>query len=103
MDESLSIGVLGGTGKGLPEHYGVSRDEISITIGSMANSFASSGGFCVGVNPMVHHQRISSNAYVFSASLPPYSAKVTSQAIRNFGTRKLGSDHWKIEINGSIA
>lgn len=82
LDESLSIGVLGGTGKGLPEHYGVSRDEISITIGSMANSFASSGGFCVGVNPMVHHQRISSNAYVFSASLPPYSAKVTSQAIR---------------------
>ena len=65
--------------------------------------FASSGGFCVGVNPMVHHQRISSNAYVFSASLPPYSAKVTSQAIRNSGTRKLGSDHWKIEINGSIA
>lgn len=82
LDESLSIGVLGGTGKGLPEHYGVSRDEISITIGSMANSFASSGGFCVGVNPMVHHQRISSNAYVFSASLPPYSAKVTFQAIR---------------------
>lgn len=82
LDESLSIGVLGGTGKGLSEHYGVSRDEISITIGSMANSFASSGGFCVGVNPMVHHQRISSNAYVFSASLPPYSAKVTSQAIR---------------------
>lgn len=82
LDESLSIGVLGGTGKGLAEHYGVSRDEISITIGSMANSFASSGGFCVGVNPMVHHQRISSNAYVFSASLPPYSAKVTSQAIR---------------------
>ncbi|EER32615.1 conserved hypothetical protein [Candida tropicalis MYA-3404] len=82
LDESLSIGVLGDTGKGLPEHYGVSRDEVSITIGSMANSFASSGGFCVGVNPMVHHQRISSNAYVFSASLPPYSAKVTSQAIR---------------------
>ncbi|RCK63193.1 Serine palmitoyltransferase 1 [Candida viswanathii] len=82
LDESLSIGVLGDTGKGLTEHFGISRDEVSITIGSMANSFASSGGFCVGVNPMVHHQRISSNAYVFSASLPPYSAKVTSQAIR---------------------
>ena len=57
LDESLSIGVLGGTGKGLPEHYGVSRDEISITIGSMANSFASSGGFCVGVNPMVQDRK----------------------------------------------
>ena len=82
LDESLSIGVLGNTGKGLTEHYGISRDEVSITIGSMANSFASSGGFCVGVEVMIHHQRISSNAYVFSASLPPYSAKVTSQAIK---------------------
>ena len=103
MDESLSIGVLGGTGKGLPEHYGVSRDEISITIGSMANSFASSGGFCVGVNPMVHHQRISSNAYVFSASLPHIRPKLLPKQLENSGTRKLGSDHWKIEINGSIA
>ncbi|EGW33921.1 uncharacterized protein SPAPADRAFT_59307 [Spathaspora passalidarum NRRL Y-27907] len=81
LDESLSIGVLGDHGRGLPEHFGVPRSEISITIGSMANAFASSGGFCVGATPMVHHQRIQSNAYVFSASLPPYSAKVTSQAI----------------------
>ncbi|CAK9437440.1 uncharacterized protein LODBEIA_P18180 [Lodderomyces beijingensis] len=82
LDESLSIGVLGNSGRGLCEHYGIDRGEIAITIGSMANSFASSGGFCVGVEPMIHHQRISSNAYVFSAALPPYSAKVASQAIR---------------------
>ncbi|CAI5756088.1 unnamed protein product [Candida verbasci] len=82
LDESLSIGTLGITGKGVAEHFNIPRAEISITIGSMANSFASSGGFCVGVSSMVHHQRISSNAYVFSASLPPYSAKVTSQAIK---------------------
>ncbi|ODV81190.1 serine palmitoyltransferase component [Suhomyces tanzawaensis NRRL Y-17324] len=82
LDESLSIGILGKTGKGIVEHYNIPRTEISITIGSMATSFAASGGFCVGVNPMVHHQRIQSLAYVFSASLPPYSARVASQAIK---------------------
>ncbi|CUM64483.1 uncharacterized protein PRCAT00002088001 [Priceomyces carsonii] len=81
LDESLSIGVLGDKGRGLVEYYNVPRSEISITIGSMALSFASSGGFCVGVKPMVHHQRIQSLAYVFSASLPPYSAKVSSKVI----------------------
>lgn len=86
LDESMSIGVLGDTGKGIVEHYGIPRSEIAITIGSLALSLASSGGFCVGVEPMVHHQRIQSNAFVFSASLPPYSAKVASQAIKMIST-----------------
>lgn len=81
VDETLSIGVLGKTGKGLSQHYGIPRSEIAITIGSLALSFASSGGFCVGVKPMVHHQRIQSIAYVFSASLPPYCARTASRAI----------------------
>lgn len=82
LDETLSIGTLGSLGRGLPEHFGIPRSEIAITIGSLATSFASSGGFCVGVRPMVHHQRINSTAYVFSAALPPYSAKVASEVIK---------------------
>lgn len=82
LDESLSIGALGSSGRGAPEHFGIPRSEIAITIGSLATSFASSGGFCAGVRPMVHHQRINSTAYVFSAALPPYSAKVASEAIK---------------------
>lgn len=81
VDETLSIGVLGDTGRGLTEHYGIPRTLVDITIGSLAYSLALSGGFCVGEAVMVHHQRILSNAYVFLASLPPYSAKVASQAI----------------------
>lgn len=91
LDETLSIGTLGKCGRGLTEHYGIPRSEVAITIGSMANTFASSGGFCVGVRPMVLHQRINSIAYVFSASLPPYSAKVVSEAI-NLITENVNED-----------
>ena len=82
LDESFSVGILGKTGKGVPEHFGIPRSEISITVGSLARSFASSGGFCVGSVPMIHHQKISSLAYVFSAALPPYCASVASSAIK---------------------
>lgn len=82
LDESLSIGTVGKFGRGICEHYDINRDEISITIGSLANAFSSSGGFCAGVEPMIQHQRINSNAYVFSAALPPYSARVASEAIK---------------------
>lgn len=81
LDEQLSIGCIGKAGRGVCEHFGVSRNEIAITVGSLANAFSSSGGFCVGVKPMVHHQRINSTAYVFSAALPPYSAKTASLVI----------------------
>lgn len=82
LDETNSIGVIGKTGKGICEHFNIPRSEISITIGSLANSLASSGGFCVGAPPMIHHQKLSSLAYVFSAALPPYCAKTASQAIQ---------------------
>lgn len=36
----------------------------------MANALGAGGGFCVGSKEVVDHQRLSSNAYVFSASLP---------------------------------
>jgi len=82
LDESLSLGVLGKTGKGLSEHFNIPRSEIDITIGSMANSFCSSGAFCIGDRVMSYHQRIGSMAYCFSASLPAYVAKATSIGIK---------------------
>ncbi|CCH40635.1 serine palmitoyltransferase [Wickerhamomyces ciferrii] len=82
LDESLSLGVLGKSGKGLAEHYNIKRSEIDVTISSMANSFSSSGAFCIGDKVMTYHQRIGSMAYCFSASLPAYVARATSVALR---------------------
>ncbi|KAF6015245.1 hypothetical protein HII13_000180 [Brettanomyces bruxellensis] len=81
LDETNSVGTLGPNGRGLPEVYGIPRTEIEITVGSMAQSLGSSGGFCVGCHDMIYHQILSSNAYVFSASLPPYCATAASTSI----------------------
>lgn len=81
IDETLSAGVLGKTGRGLAEMYNIPRSKIDITICSMANAFCSSGAFCVGDSVMTYHQRIGSLAYCFSASLPPYTARATSTAL----------------------
>lgn len=82
LDESWSLGLLGETGRGLPEQYGIPRPEIDITIGSLANLFGSAGGFCAGVKHMVEHQRIISLAYTFSATMPAYLAHNTSTVIK---------------------
>lgn len=70
VDETLSIGTLGKRGAGLCDHYDISPERVDIIIGSLGHAFASTGGFCAGSLPMVDHQRLSSQAYCFSASLP---------------------------------
>lgn len=84
LDESLSLGVLGKTGRGLPEELSLSRDEIEITLGCLTNAFGSAGGYCAGRKPMVEHQRITSLAYTFSATMPSYLAKTTIRSIGYF-------------------
>ena len=48
LNEALSFGVLGATGRGLTEMHGVDVREIEIVTMSMAHSLASVGGLCIG-------------------------------------------------------
>ncbi|KAG5360912.1 Serine palmitoyltransferase 1 [Yarrowia sp. B02] len=87
LDESLSFGLVGSTGRGVLEHYQenghpeLSRQQIELTAGNMAITFSSAGGFVAGSDAAVEHQRIGSNAVTFSASMPGYLAAASSQAI----------------------
>lgn len=81
VDESLSIGVIGATGRGAVEHCGVAPEDVDIIAGSLGHAVASIGGFCAGAREMVDHQRLSGLGYCFSASLPPYLASTSKAAI----------------------
>ena len=82
LDETMSIGVLGKTGRGVSELYNVPASETDILMGSMAVGLCSGGGFCAGSSPAIGHQRINSAAYVFSASLPPLLAVAANEGLR---------------------
>ncbi|KAK7202563.1 pyridoxal phosphate-dependent transferase [Myxozyma melibiosi] len=81
LEESFSVGVIGKTGRGVAEYYGVDATEIDIISGSMANTMVAGGGFCVSSEYAVKHQRINALGYVFSAALPGYLAKTASNAV----------------------
>ncbi|THG19609.1 hypothetical protein TEA_019030 [Camellia sinensis var. sinensis] len=81
LDESNSFGVLGNSGRGITEHYGVPIEKVDIITAAMGHSLATEGGFCVGSVRVTAHQRLSSSGYVFSASLLPYLATAAITAI----------------------
>lgn len=81
LDESFSFGVLGASGRGITEHFGVPISDVSIICGSLAGAAAGVGGFSTGSREVVDYQRLNSAGYVFSASAPPFTSACTSEAI----------------------
>ena len=83
LDESFSFGVLGDTGKGVTEHFGIPMKKVDILCGSLCASAGSVGGFCIGnESEVVNHQRLQGAGYVFSASAPPFVARSATVAIQ---------------------
>lgn len=56
IEESMSFGTLGATGKGVTEHFGVSIEDIDCIAASMGNALGTVGGFCVGRQYVIDHQ-----------------------------------------------
>lgn len=73
LDDTMAIGVLGKTGRGSIEHWGLKMSDVDLICGSLDASLAAVGGFCVSTNEhAISHQRLSGAGYCFSAASPPY-------------------------------
>lgn len=85
VEESFSFGVLGATGRGACQHFGLQPSQVEVICASTSTALASIGGFCVGDHDMVDHQRLSGAGYIFSASLPPYLAVAAIHSLHLMG------------------
>ncbi len=70
VDDAHSVGVLGPTGAGTAEHWGLT-DEVDLILGTFSKSFASIGGFSAGTAEVIEYLRNHARALIFSASMPP--------------------------------
>ncbi|KAF8477101.1 pyridoxal phosphate-dependent transferase [Kalaharituber pfeilii] len=83
LDETYSFLTLGRTGRGITEHQNVDPNMVDMIVGSLSHYCGAGGGFCVGSEEIVEHQRISGAAYVFSAALPGMLATTASETIHH--------------------
>lgn len=80
VDDAHGIGVLGSTGRGTAEHFGL-EDEVDLIMGTYSKSLASIGGFVVASKEVIHYMKHFARALIFSASPPPASVASVSAAI----------------------
>ncbi len=82
VDEAHSIGVLGRSGRGIGEQFGIDPREVEIWMGTLSKAFASCGGYIAGSSDLVELLKYSAPGFVFSVGLPPPSAGASLAAIR---------------------
>ena len=81
IDEAHSIGVLGATGRGIEEHFGLG-DVIDIKMGTLSKTIPSVGGYIAAKKEIITYLRHASRAYIFSAALPPAQAAAANEAFK---------------------
>lgn len=80
VDEAHGIGVLGATGAGASERFGV-LDDVDIIMGTFSKSLASVGGFIASEQVMIDYLKHTARPFVFSASLAPASVGAVRAAL----------------------
>lgn len=70
VDEAHSLGVFGKEGRGICNHFGLTKD-VDIIMGTFSKSLASIGGFVASDNCIINYLRHNSRPYIFSASITP--------------------------------
>jgi 8-amino-7-oxononanoate synthase len=97
VDEAHSVGVLGQTGRGIEEHFGL-PDSIDIKMGTLSKTIPSVGGYIAGRKDLINYLRHSTRAYIFSAALPPAQAAAAKAAFE-----VILDEPWRVEklrLNG---
>ncbi len=91
MDEAHSVGVLGKTGRGIEEHFGM-EDVVDIKMGTLSKTIPSVGGYVAGKRDLINYLRHTSRAYIFSAALPPAQAAAANEAFK-----VIEEEPWRVE------
>jgi len=98
IDEAHSVGVLGKTGRGIEEHFGM-EGVIDIKMGTLSKTIPSVGGYVAAKKEIINYLRHASRAYIFSAALPPAQAAAAKAAFE-----VILDEPWRIEkLNANTA
>lgn len=80
VDDAHAIGVLGETGAGTAEHFGI-MDKVDLQMGTFSKSFASLGGVIAGEKDVIEYIKHRARSLIFSASIPPANAAAVLAAL----------------------
>lgn len=99
VDDAHGFGVLGKTGAGVVEHFGLGMQEVPVLVGTLGKAFGTSGAFVAGSDELIETLIQFARPYIYTTSQPPAVACATLKSLQ-----LLRDEAWRREhLNALIA
>jgi 8-amino-7-oxononanoate synthase len=82
VDDAHALGVVGATGRGSCEHFGLGADDVPVLIGTLGKAFGTFGAFVAGDADLIDYLIQTTRTYIYTTALPPAIAAATRAALR---------------------
>ncbi len=82
LDDAHAVGVLGETGRGSIEHFGIDPSLVDFCVGTLSKTLGGIGGYVAARQELTDFLRYSARPHVLSASIPPTTAAGCLAAVR---------------------
>ena len=82
VDEAHSLGVMGATGRGIREQFGLAGSAVDIWMGTLSKTLAGCGGYIAGETALVEYLKCLAPGFLYSVGMAPPLAAASLTALR---------------------
>jgi 8-amino-7-oxononanoate synthase len=82
VDEAHSFGVMGRSGLGIREHFGLDSTDVDIWMGTLSKTLAGCGGYIAGETALIEHLKFLAPGFLYSVGMPPPVAAACLAALQ---------------------
>jgi 8-amino-7-oxononanoate synthase len=82
VDDAHGFGVLGKTGGGVVEHYGLTQQQVPVLMGTLGKGFGTFGAFVAGSEVLIETLIQKARTYVYTTALPAAIAEATRTSLK---------------------
>ncbi|MDR1776477.1 MAG: 8-amino-7-oxononanoate synthase [Desulfovibrio sp.] len=83
VDDAHATGVLGETGRGTLEHFGLGPDAVDVVMGTLSKAIPSEGGFICGSRNLCEYVRNTARAFIYTTSPSPATVAAAAGGIEH--------------------
>ena len=92
VDDAHGLGVIGATGRGTLEHFGLGAHDVPALVGTLGKAFGSFGAFVAGSADLIETLVQRARTYIYTTALPASVAAATRAALA-----VAGEESWRRE------
>ena len=81
VDDAHGLGVVGPSGRGTVEHFGLQTSEVPVLVGTLGKAFGTFGAFIAGSADLIELLVQKARPYIYTTALPQAVAAATRKAL----------------------